>query len=64
MHRATADHRTAHRHIHIELSETEIHGLLNDLNPKTLRGYEYALRLLELLSEARYDLNRTAHRRR
>jgi hypothetical protein len=63
MHRATADHRTGHRHIHIELSEAEIHGLIDDLNPKTLQGYEYALELLRLLSEARYDLNRTRPRR-
>jgi hypothetical protein len=64
MHRANADHRPGRRHIHIELSEAEIHGLIADLNPKTLQGYEYALELLRLLSEARYDLNRTRPRRR
>lgn len=58
MRRAAADYRTGQRHIHIELTEAEIHGLLHDLNPKTLRGCEHALRLLELLSAARYDFNR------
>jgi hypothetical protein len=64
MRRATADHRTGHRHIHIELTEAEIHGLLADLDPKTLQGYEYALELLEVLGAARYDFDRTARRRR
>lgn len=58
MHRAHADYRPTERLIHIELSEAEVHGLLHDLNPKTLRGYEHALQLLEVLSAARYDFNR------
>lgn len=65
MHRAYANHRPGQHRIHIEIDETEIHGLLYDLNPTTLDAYGYALQLIEILREARDDFQRgTAPRRR
>lgn len=60
MHRSYADHRPGHRYVQIELTEDEVHGLIADLNPKTLTGHHYAQQLIELLSAARYDFNRGA----
>jgi hypothetical protein len=65
MNRAYADHRPGQRLIHIEVDETEIYGLLHDLNPTTLDAYGFALQLIEVLREARDDFQRgTALRRR
>ncbi|WP_331752289.1 hypothetical protein [Streptomyces sp. NBC_00829] len=64
MHRIHANHRPGQRLI-VEVNETEIYGLLHDLNPAVLDAYGFALQLIEILREARDDFQRgTAPRRR
>lgn len=58
MHRTYADHRPGRHHIHIELNETEIYGLLRDLDPATLQNFGFAIDLINVLREARDDFQR------
>lgn len=60
MHRSHADHRRGLRRIHIELDETEIYGLLRDLNPAALQNFGFARELIDVLREARDDFERGA----
>lgn len=57
MKRVHANHHPGQRHIRIEIDETEIYGLLDELNPAP-DACEFAQPLIELLREARDDFRR------